>query len=805
MLNLTFQFEISVTNSINSCSMKPLVDNISKQLLRMSGRELLQVDPLLQDYADVVEARWGDFKHMLNYISDDLGGLDNISNYIDYGFYIEVDDTRYSLNQLSDLDDICRDIPTYSGRIHLVYREWAENARSLSIVGDFNCWDKAAHPAVNKGYGIWECRIPFYVNQELNMLHCPIHHRAKFKIFMVTRDKGEEIYRMPQRTLYAVHNHERCQLEPLFYCHAADADARKKNELTRPYPFTFENPQGLRKRVHRIYECHVGMSSSEPKINTYRDFADTLLPIIKEKGYNVIQLMAIQEHSYYGSFGYQVTSFFAPSSRFGTPDDLKYLIDKAHEAGIAVLLDLVHSHASKNVEDGIADWDGSTLFFYKEDHPLWDSKIFNYKNPETLRFLLQNVRWWLQEFRIDGFRFDGVMSLMYYHRSAGVGYTGRYGEYFDEPQSAVDVGGLTYLRLAHTLIKMIEETECRDILTIAEDVSGYPCMATPILDGGIGFDYRFQMAVPDLWITMMKNGFDMGLNDFESIDVKKIAHTLTNRRWQEKHIVYCECHDQALVGDKTLSMWLLNENIYDQMSILHQANDRTLRAIRLHKVIRLLTMGLGGEGYLTFFGNEFGHPEWIDFPRVGNNWSYHYCRRQWNLDYWGADGQTTRYADLGRFDRDLMRLNAQYEWNVEREYITRDDNEEKLIAFERKNLLFVCSLHPFNSDYEAIIPVRQQGKYRVIFHTNTVQHGGTGSGTVEGNELVTRNKMNKKNNDLNEDQWDAKMNGLQYYIKLWIKHQCGYILELCDKAISIPDDIKSSAELFSKKGVPLTN
>lgn len=585
---------------------------------------------------------------------------------------------------------------------------------------------------------------------------------------------------MPQRTMYAVHNHERCQLEPLFYCLAADHEARTNEQSLRPYQFEHQNPKKLRQRVHRIYECHIGMSSSEEKINTYRDFADTLLPVIHEKGYNVIQIMAVQEHSYYGSFGYQVTSFFAPSSRFGTPDDLKYLIDKAHALGIAVLLDLVHSHASKNVDDGIAEWDGGDMFFYKEDHPLWDSKIFNYKNPETLRFLLQNVRWWLQEFKIDGFRFDGVMSLMYYHRSAGVGYTGNYKEYFDEPQCAVDVGGMTYLRLAHALIKCIEQAEDRDILTIAEDVSGYPCMATPLEQGGIGFDYRFQMAVPDMWIKMMKAGFDTGLNDFEQVNMKHISHILTNRRWQEKHIVYCECHDQALVGDKTLSMWLMNENIYNNMSILQQATDRTLRAIRLHKVIRLITIGLGGEGYLTFFGNEFGHPEWIDFPRIGNNWSYHYCRRLWNLDYWGKDGKTTRYADLGRFDKDLMHLNARYEWNIVQEYITRDDNEEKLLVFDRRNLLFVCSLHPFNSDYEAIIPVRRPGKYRVVFHTNCIQYGGDGQGTDIGNELTTCDKQNanQDNKGLIVQQLESKLNGMQHYLKLWIKRQCGYVLEL---------------------------
>lgn len=755
---------------------------ITKQLLTQDGGEIIRVDPHLDCFSGVVKNRWYDFTHMLRYIDGDHGGLLKMSCYRDWGLYFEFDGKPYLLSEYDQLLDARRNLDNRD-KLFLVYREWAPNAEYLSLVGDFNFWDRGADRGEHLDFGVWRVRLPFHVCEETSMLKAPLADGSKYSVFMYTKAK-KDVYRMPQRVAYAQHNHELCRLQPVFF----------NPEST--YKFAHPNPRFLKSTVLRIYECHVGISSPEPRIYTYREFADTLLPHIKEKHYNCIQILGIQEHSYYASFGYQVTSFFAPSSRYGSPDDFRYLVDKAHALGIAVLLDLVHSHASKNVEDGIADWDDSNLFFLEGDHPLWDSKVFDYRNPETLRFLLQNVRWWIQEYNVDGFRFDGVMSLMYYHRSAGVGYTGRYGEYFDEPESAVDVGGMTYLRLAHALILELEQLLSRDILTIAEDVSGYPGLASPLLhDSGIGFDYRFQMASPDMWIKYMKTGFDQGFNDFENLKMGHLRHALVNRRYQERHIVYSECHDQALVGDKTLLMWLLNEQIYTNMSIFSPATDRTKRGIRLHKLIRLLTIGLGGEGYLNFEGNEFGHPEWLDFPRPGNEWGYGHCRRQFNLDYWGKDGPTVRYADLSRFDVGLMKLNSKFQWNSGREWITREDEVEKVIVFERaasdrfdpegktgacrNRLLFVCSFHPFNGDYELLVPVTEPGSYRVIFRTNEVAFGDDGSGTQVDDTLDSHPIRGNEDRafDLSDDDINQKMNGLKTYIKFWIQHQQGYVLE----------------------------
>lgn len=208
------------------------------------------------------------------------------------------------------------------------------------------------------------------------------------------------------------------------------------------------------------------MASEKPEIGTYRNFKENILPHIKDLGYNAVQLMAIMEHSYYASFGYQVTNFFAPSSKYGTPEELKDMIDTAHEMGILVFLDVIHSHASKNTEDGLNQFDGTDHCYFHEGgkgyHDLWDSRLFNFSNYEVLRFLLSNLRYWAEEFRFDGFRFDGITSLLYLHH--GIGKTPMsYQEYFNDE---VDKEAVTYLTLANDLLRQINP----NIITIAEDV-----------------------------------------------------------------------------------------------------------------------------------------------------------------------------------------------------------------------------------------------------------------------------------------------------------------------------------------------
>merc|ERR1719244_761098 len=492
-----------------------------------------------------------------------------------------------------------------------------------------------------------------------------------------------------------------------FSQHFWNPPTEKKYKMKNPRP---KKPDSL-----RVYECHVGISSWEGKVNTYKDFTANVLPRIVKLGYNTVQLMAVMEHAYYGSFGYQVTSFFAPSSRYGTPEDLKALVDTAHSLGLTVLLDVVHSHASKNVVDGLNMWDSSEAGYFhtgpRGNHPLWDSRLFNYTLWETLRFLLSNLRLWIEGFGFDGFRFDGVTSMLYHSRGLGEGFSGDYHEYFG---LNTDTEALVYLMLANELVQRLLPEQG---ITIAEDVSGMPALCRPIREGGTGFDYRLAMAVPDMWIKYLKEKKD------EDWNIGHIVHTLTNRRYKESCISYAESHDQALVGDKTLAFWMMDKEMYTGMS-LHHSNDIIDRGMALHKMIRLIVHGMGGEGYLNFMGNEFGHPEWLDFPRVGNGESYHYARRQWNL----VDDQNLRYRHLNQFDAAMNHLEEEQGWlNQEPAYVSTKHEGDKIIVFERGNCVFCFNFHPTQSVADYKIGVEVEGEYRIVLDTDWKELGGHGS------------------------------------------------------------------------------
>ncbi|MEE6507415.1 hypothetical protein FKM82_022025, partial [Ascaphus truei] len=485
-------------------------------------------------------------------------------------------------------------------------------------------------------------------------------------------------------------------------------------EPVQPYKHKHGHPK--KPKSIRIYESHVGIASPEGKVATYKNFTCNVLPKIKDLGYNCIQMMAVMEHAYYASFGYQVTSFFAASSRYGTPDELKELVDVAHSMGILVLLDVVHSHASKNSEDGLNQFDGTNSCFFHDgsrgSHDLWDSRLFDYSNWEVLRFLLSNLRWWIEEYRFDGFRFDGVTSMLYHHHGIGCGFSGDYNEYFG---LQVDEDSLVYLMLANHMTHSLYP----DCITIAEDVSGMPALCCPTAQGGMGFDYRLAMAVSDKWIQILKEQKD------EDWDMGNLVHTLTNRRYNEKCIAYAESHDQALVGDKTLAFWLMDAEMYSNMSVQSPLTPVIDRGIQLHKMLRLITHALGGEGYLNFMGNEFGHPEWLDFPRKGNNESYHYARRQFHL----VDDQILRYRYLYAFDRAMNKLEEQFGWlAAPMAYVSAKHQDDKIIAFERGNLLFIFNFHPYKSYTGYRVATNLPGKYpleyMIILDSDAEEYGG---------------------------------------------------------------------------------
>ena len=463
----------------------------------------------------------------------------------------------------------------------LVYREWAPGVEEAFLIGDFNAWDRRQCPMQRDEFGVWTAVLPSGA----------IKDGTRVKI---TMRRGEQWFdRLPAWI-------SRAEYDPISNLYEAVYVPKKPFEWKHAKP---KVPESL-----RIYEAHVGIASPEGKVASYQEFSADVVPRVKRLGYNCIQLMAVMEHAYYGSFGYQVTSFFAASSRYGAIEDLKELIDHAHSQGILVFLDIVHSHACKNVLDGLNEFDGTeSCYFHAGDrgvHELWDSRLFDYGKPEVLRFLLSNLRWWLEEYQFDGFRFDGVSSMLYYHHGIAYGFSGDYGEYFGP---TVDWDAVVYLQLANRLVHSLGG------VSIAEDVSGMPLLSRPLSEGGLGFDYRLNMAVPDLWIKMLKEQRD------EEWNMSHLVHTLTNRRWQERTIAYAESHDQALVGDKTIAFWLMEAAMYRDMTKQWGPTPVIDRGIALHKMIRLVTFALGGDSWLCFMGNEFGHPEWLDFPRAGNN------------------------------------------------------------------------------------------------------------------------------------------------------------------------------------------
>lgn len=566
-------------------------------------------------------------------------------------------------------------------------REWAPGAKEISLIGDFNGWDRTKHPLERIHGGLWQLKLP------ANLLS----HGQKVKLHIVGADdsRRDRIPACIRRAVQDPTTHDYCGQ---IWC------PQEAYEWKHDF-----DPSAM--GAPRIYEAHVGMGGEEPRVHTYREFADTVLPRIAKGGYNTVQLMAVQEHPYYGSFGYHVSSFFAACSRFGTPEDLKYLIDTAHGLGLAVLLDIVHSHAVKNLSEGLNDFDGTDhLYFHggaKGDHPSWDSKCFDYGRPEVRQFLLSNVRYWLEEFRFDGFRFDGITSMLYH--SHGNKSFGSYDDYFGPD---ADEDAILYLQLASHVAREMKP----GVILVAEDMSGMPGLCRPVEDGGVGFTHRLAMGIPDYWIKLLKHSRD------EEWNLDEMWGTLSNRRIGEATIAYAESHDQALVGDKTLAFWLMDQEMYWHMnkSDPHPVIDR---GIALHKLIRLVTMVLGGESWLNFMGNEFGHPEWLDFPREGNGWSFHYCRRQWSL----VDNPDLKYHWLADFDRALMELARDSNFlATPPAQCLYMDHGPKIIVAERANLIFVFNFSVGESLFG--YPIRVPGKvpYELALDTDAAAFGGHG-------------------------------------------------------------------------------
>ena len=578
----------------------------------------------------------------------------------------------------------------YVGKNGVWYREWA-GALQLRVIGDFNGWDRWATPMVRDQFGGWGL---FFPDDQFGER---LVHNSRVKVHVVHAD-GKTTDRIPAYIRRVVQDHRTNDWAGIYW--------------NPPTPYAFKQKVEPLKGSLRVYEAHVGMAREEAKVGTFLEFTREVLPRAAGLGYNAVQLMAVQEHPYYGSFGYHVSSFYAVSSRFGTPDELKELIDTAHGLGVRVLLDIVHSHAVKNTVEGLGWFDGTDHQYFHGGprglHQAWDSLVFDYAKFEVQRYLLSNVRYWLEEYQFDGLRFDGVTSMLYRDHGLSKGFSS-YDDYFG---ANIDEDAVNYLKMANEVAHGVR----KDIITIAEDVSGMVGMARPVAEGGIGFDYRLAMGIPDYWIKILKEKRD------EEWNLGELFTTLLNRRYGEKHVGYSESHDQALVGDKTIAFRLMDKDMYWHMD----KSSRSVvvdRGIALHKLIRLITFTLAGEGYLNFIGNEFGHPEWVDFPREGNNWSMQHARRQWSL----ANNSNLHYAGLNHFDKEMLALDTRF--NLLQDPLIEQlsvHEEKKLLTYRRGPLVFAFNFHPTESYAALRIGVPDATDYVAVLDTDDKESGGFG-------------------------------------------------------------------------------
>ncbi len=637
-------------------------DDVQPDQINAALERLLENDPYLEPYQDIIRRRLKKIaKTRQQLIRGHVSLADFASGHEYFGLHFKDD--------------------------QWVFREWAPNATAIYLIGNLSGWQEKKEFALKPcDEGVWEISLPAESFQHADLYRLRVHW------------PGGQGDRIPAYTRRVVQDPQSLIFNAQVWRPAS------------PYQWQCQD-FGRDPSAPLIYEVHIGMAQEEGKIGSYAEFTEHILPRVADSGYNTLQIMAIPEHPYYGSFGYQVSSFFAASSRFGSPEDFKALIDAAHRSGLAVIIDLIHSHAVSNEVEGLSRFDGTLYQYFHEGprgrHELWDSRCFDYGKYQVLHFLLSNCRFWLDEYQLDGFRFDGITSMLYLHHGLSKAFTS-YADYFNDQ---VDEDALVYLALANEVIHAVRP----DAISIAEDVSGMPGLATATEHGGFGFDFRFAMGVPDLWIKLIKEVSD------EQWPVGHLWHELTNRRRDEKTISYAESHDQAMVGDQSIIFRLIGADMYDHMH-LDAENLKVDRGLALQKMIRLITLSTAGSGYLNFMGNEFGHPEWIDFPREGNDWSYHYARRQWHL----VDDPNLKYQFLAHFDRDMIEMaNSHHLLDSNDLRLLYEYTDHKIIVFKRAQLLFAFNFHPQQSfpDYRFNTP---PGRYRMLLCSDDPRYGGHG-------------------------------------------------------------------------------
>ncbi|KAI8557559.1 hypothetical protein RHMOL_Rhmol04G0020000 [Rhododendron molle] len=483
-----------------------------------------------------------------------------------------------------------------------------------------------------------------------------IPHGSKYRVYFNTSDGPLE--RVPAWAPYVVPDADGNQAFAVHW------------EPPPEYTYKWKHKHPEVPKSLRIYECHVGISGLEPKIASFNDFTEKVLPYVKEAGYNVIQLIGLVEHKDYFTIGYRVTNLYAVSSRYGTPDDFKRLVDEAHGLGLLVFLDIVHSYSAADEMVGLSLFDGSNDCFFhtgkRGHHKFWGTRMFKYGDVDVLHFLLSNLNWWVVEYHIDGLQFHSLASMIYTHN----GFASLSGDMEEYCNQYVDKDALMYLILANEILHALHPK----IITIAEDATLYPGLCEPTSQGGLGFDYFVNLSASEMWSSLLGNVPDCDWN------MSKIVSTLIgNKHSADKMLLYAENHNQSISGGCSFGEILLGEP-------REHASDRKasiLRGSSLHKMIRLISFTIGGHAYLNFMGNEFGHP-----------------KDMMNVD--------EKERILSRGLPNIHHVN----------------DTTMVISYLRGPLLFIFNFHPTTSYERYSVGVEEAGEYQVILNSDEKRYGG---------------------------------------------------------------------------------